>query len=104
MSRMLFAAGLVGTVLCAGLYLPNRAVDAAAPPVAQQATIPQPAQADGGLPDGSPQSPRALLDSYCVTCHNERLKTAGLVLDQVDVGQAGAHAEVLEKVVRKLRS
>ena len=46
---------------------------------------------------------RALLDRYCVTCHNERLKTAGLLLDQVDLGQVGQHTEVLEKVVRKLR-
>ena len=47
---------------------------------------------------------RQLLDRYCVTCHNERLKTGGLLLDQVDLGQVEAHAAVLEKVVRKLRS
>ena len=47
---------------------------------------------------------RALLDRYCVTCHNERLRTAGLTLDTVDLNDAAAHAEVLEKVVRKLRA
>ena len=47
---------------------------------------------------------RALLDRYCVTCHNERLQTAGLTLDSVDINQVSAHAEVLEKVVRKLRA
>ena len=47
---------------------------------------------------------RALLDRYCVTCHNERLQTAGLMLDQVDLAAVGTHAEVLEKVVRKLRA
>jgi len=47
---------------------------------------------------------RTLLDQYCVTCHNDRLKTAGLMLDQVDIGQVGTHTEVLEKVVKKLRS
>ena len=47
---------------------------------------------------------RALLDRYCVTCHNERLRTADLLLDQLDLTQPGAHAEALEKVVRKLRS
>ena len=47
---------------------------------------------------------RTLLDRYCVTCHNERLQTAGLALDQVDLGDLGASAPVLEKVVRKLRS
>ena len=47
---------------------------------------------------------RALLDRYCVTCHNERLQTAGLMLDQVDFTDISRHAEVLEKVVRKLRA
>ena len=47
---------------------------------------------------------RALLDRYCVTCHNERLKTGGLMLDQVDLTRVEAHREALEKVARKLRS
>ena len=47
---------------------------------------------------------RALLDRYCITCHNERLNTAGLMLDRVDLTQVGVHAEVLEKVARKLRA
>jgi tetratricopeptide (TPR) repeat protein len=47
---------------------------------------------------------RSVLDQYCVTCHNTKLKTAGLSLDAMDVTQVSANAEVLEKVVRKLRS
>ena len=47
---------------------------------------------------------RELLDRYCVTCHNERLETAGLSLDQVDLTRIAEHASVLEKVVHKLRS
>src|SRR5215813_13428782 len=46
---------------------------------------------------------RALLDQYCVTCHNERAKTAGLMLDKMDLGQVGVGAETWEKVIRKLR-
>ena len=46
----------------------------------------------------------SLLDRYCVTCHNERLQTAGVILEGVDVTQVAAHAPVLEKVVHKLRS
>ena len=34
--------------------------------------------------------PRAVLDKYCVTCHNQRLKTAGLALDALDLAQVGA--------------
>ena len=49
-------------------------------------------------------SHRALLDQYCVTCHNERLETAGLRLDQIDVASPHKRAEVWEKVVRKLRT
>ena len=55
--------------------------------------------------EAAAQAPsRALLDRYCVTCHNERLKTANLMLDQVDLDRVGDHAEALEKVVRKLRA
>src|SRR5579883_12558 len=47
---------------------------------------------------------RALLDRYCVTCHNARLKTANLMLDRLDLTHLGEHAEIGEKVVRKLRA
>ena len=51
----------------------------------------------------STSSQRALLDRYCVGCHNDRLKTAGLALDRVDLSRVADDAEVWEKVVRKLR-
>ena len=59
---------------------------------AQQAAVPPPA------------AHRALLDKYCVTCHNARTRSGGLVLDKdaVDVASPPLHAEVWEKVVRKL--
>ena len=47
---------------------------------------------------------RALLDRYCVTCHNERLQTAGVMFDRVDIDRADLHRELFEKVARKLRS
>ena len=47
---------------------------------------------------------RATLDQFCVTCHNQRLETAGLRLDELDVSDPSQHAEVWEKVVQKLRS
>lgn len=46
---------------------------------------------------------RALLNRYCVTCHNQRLQTGGLALEGTDLKDLGANAEVWEKVVRKLR-
>src|SRR5581483_1311390 len=47
---------------------------------------------------------RAFLNQYCVTCHNEKAKTAGLMLDKLDVDHPGDNAETWEKVVRKLRA
>jgi mono/diheme cytochrome c family protein len=49
-------------------------------------------------------SQRALLDRYCVTCHSARAKTGGLVLENMDLSAVGAHSDVWEKVVRKLRA
>jgi mono/diheme cytochrome c family protein len=49
---------------------------------------------------------RAVVDRYCVTCHNERNKAnAGrLDLATIDLSQPAKHAEVLEKAVAKLRA
>ena len=66
------------------------------------ALVAVPRAARAQAPAGEPS--RALLDRYCVTCHNDRLQTAGLALDAVDVERVAEHAPVLEKVVRKLRS
>ena len=52
----------------------------------------------------SAASSRTLLNEYCVVCHNEKLKTAGLMLDKADVQHIGAGADVWEKVVLKIRS
>lgn len=47
---------------------------------------------------------RRTLDQYCVTCHNGRLKTAGLQLDALDVNHVADHAPQWEKVAMKLRT
>jgi mono/diheme cytochrome c family protein len=49
-------------------------------------------------------TPRALLDQYCVGCHNTRANIANLHLDELDLTNLAAHAEEAEKVVRKLRA
>jgi len=60
------------------------------------------AQAPAAQPSG-PLPPRALLDTYCVTCHNQRAKTAGLTFDTMDLAKLAEHADIWEKTVRKLR-
>src|SRR5277367_2209587 len=52
----------------------------------------------------SAQQPQALLNQYCVTCHNTKLKTGGLALDKLDLSHPGVDAETWEKVSRKLRA
>ena len=47
---------------------------------------------------------RALLNRYCVVCHNEKLRTAELLLDQADLENVSQDAQVWEKVVRRLRA
>ena len=47
---------------------------------------------------------QATVQKYCVTCHNDRLKTGGLSLAGIDVATPSAHAETWEKVIRKLRT
>jgi cytochrome c5 len=75
-------------------------------PSAQQPAPPaksaQPSSPIGAVSAASSQ--RRTLDRYCVTCHNQRLVTAGLKLDDADVANPGAGAEIWEKVVRKLRT
>ena len=51
-----------------------------------------------------PPAPRAVLDRYCVTCHSQRLRTAGLALDSLDVTKPGANPDVWERVIAKLRA
>ena len=47
---------------------------------------------------------RAVLNRYCTTCHNDRLRTAGLTLESLDMVRVGGGAETWEKVIRKLRA
>src|SRR3989475_10814254 len=75
MNSLLFPGGIV---ICAGLAL-------------GQNPAPNPA-------------PRPLIDQYCVTCHNQRAKTAGLMLDKMDPAYVAQDREAWEKVVRKLRA
>ena len=60
--------------------------------------------AQAAAPATGAASHQAVVNRYCVTCHNERLKTAGLLLDEVEVGQVNQDPAVWEKVVRKLRT
>jgi hypothetical protein len=83
--RIVVSALIVG--VCIAVLLPN--IHTAAP---QTQT----------LSDGA--APRAVLDKYCITCHNQKLRTAGLALDTLDAANPAAHAEQWERVIGKLRA
>jgi hypothetical protein len=73
-------------------------------------TVSRPALAQTGsgkaspAPSGSAAVERALLDRYCVTCHNDKVKTANFSLQNRDLGTAADHPEIWEQVIRKLRA
>jgi len=91
--------GVAWCVLCLSLAIQARP---AAQQSAPQAKSTQSSPLAGALPSAS--SHRQTIDRYCVTCHNQRLVTAGLKLDEADVAKPGEGAELWEKVVRKLRT
>jgi mono/diheme cytochrome c family protein len=63
-----------------------------------------PHQAGGQQAATSAETQKALLSQYCVTCHSQKLKTGGLVLETLDLSNVGHDAETWEKVVRKVRT
>src|SRR5215208_2103584 len=44
-------------------------------------------------------APRAVLDQYCIGCHNAKLRSGDLALDSIDPAQAAARPDVWEKVI-----
>src|SRR5580765_4415270 len=46
---------------------------------------------------------KATVQKYCVTCHNERTKTGGLVLENRDYANVPADAAIWEKSLKKMR-
>jgi mono/diheme cytochrome c family protein len=62
------------------------------------------AQAPVQAPGVDSASHRGFLARHCTSCHNQRLKTAGLSLDTLNLSDVGAQVAVWEKVVAKLRA
>src|SRR5262245_45108955 len=84
------SVGLLVAVLL--IVIARTSVETQAPPAA--ASRPAPAAT----------AEATFLNQYCITCHNQRLKTASLSLDLLDVSKVGADAETWEKVIKKIRT
>jgi mono/diheme cytochrome c family protein len=85
---------LVIGVAVAGLVLGMAGTLHAASPVPPKAAT---AQASPAV------QPRAVVDKYCVGCHNTRMKAGGLVLDKLEINNP-ANTETWEKVIGKLNA
>lgn len=59
---------------------------------------------DGKQAPATADPNRALIDRYCVGCHNQRLKTAKLELDVLDLTHPEKNAVIWERAIRKLRA
>ena len=95
------AGRTVGIATLVGLALTAAGAGAwAQPPAGAPAEA---AAQPAGAPAGA-ASARAVLDRYCVACHNARTLTADLALDDVDAAYVAEDAAVWEKVLRKLRT
>jgi mono/diheme cytochrome c family protein len=53
-------------------------------------------------PVSAAASHQAVLSKYCVSCHNEKLKSGNLALTTLDISAPGKNTESWEKVIRKV--
>src|SRR5215813_6797666 len=60
-------------------------------------------RAIGQTPTAAADPHQLMLKTYCVGCHNARLKTGGLVLEGLSTQQVASDAATWEKVLKKLR-
>src|SRR5258705_10748303 len=64
-----------------------------------------PAAQVAAVPAGSSTADiKPVLDRYCITCHSQRLATAGVVLEGIDTANPVASAELWERVITNLRA
>jgi hypothetical protein len=97
--------GWTGIGLLGVIYLLPAAGQEQTPPISPPVSEQQPAITASPQRAAAPIHPqRAVLNRYCVSCHNEKSKTAGLMLDRMDIENVVTSAPVWEKVVRKLRT
>ena len=61
--------------------------------------------AGSALAQNPPADPnKALVQRYCVGCHSKSLKTADVVLQGVDLATVSDKADLLERVLRKVKT
>jgi hypothetical protein len=76
-------------------------------PATPSSTVKPSGPATSSRPEATPApsvDANAVVQKYCASCHSDRMKSGGLVLQNLDPGQTAAtHKDIWEKVVLKLR-
>src|SRR5262245_4275288 len=94
MRNMRVVLSLAGALFVASLA--NVFTAPQVPSAPQALKAPQAPPADAG-------KQLATINQYCVACHNDRAKTAGVSFQGLTAESIGQQAEVFEKAVRKMR-
>lgn len=98
-------AACFGAALACGWVVAVLGAQSAVPSSSRAASSIQPAlPAQSAVPATAAVDHQATVRRYCVTCHNQRMKTAGLLLDTIDAEHPAANADQWERVVMKLRA
>src|SRR5262245_27916260 len=96
------SAVLLGLVLVGNLR--SQRQTPSAPPTAAPAAPQSPAATQTTAATPAVISPRAVINQYCLGCHNEKLKSGGLTLSELNLDAVHQSPEIAEKVIRKLRA
>src|SRR2546423_718295 len=97
-SDALYSSAAFHSNTCCGGFMKRRVVRMVLAAVALLMT-----NAASGFAAQNGDSYRAVINQYCISCHNDRLKTAGLSFEKLDFTNLAANADIWEKAVRKLR-
>ena len=103
LARAVVVGSAVGAVLLSAATVETSSIR---PGSRAGTTFPAAMQAPAPVAETVSVAPRAILDRYCIACHNDRLRTGGLSLDAatVDAGDPSRHPDVWERVIAKLRT
>ena len=101
---MLNRSLLLGLIALTAATLGLSASAAQAPTARRAAPAPAPSHQTGDLQTLSAAKQSELVSTYCATCHSERAKAGGLSLAGFDAMRSHERAEVVEKMIRKLRA
>ena len=105
-ARAGIAIGVAGLLLAGSIVFTLDTPQAAAP-IRESPRSPAPdrhTSAPGKSPSPASAPHLSLVDEYCLSCHDEDHKKAGLALDTIATADVSRHPEVWEKVIRKLRA